>query len=114
MGGLIRLWDESKLLFDLRDRTIVIIRGCQEIGPIKKLVECHDILDMTIDIQKRFPTEFPDTPEYDVGAMNRLKHLTSEIFVWYSPTLPQPDFEIYSLGVHRLIHSFEFQSIGKS
>ncbi len=109
MGNLIQLWNEQKLLFDLRDNTITIIRGCPEIGPIKKLVECHDILDITIDIQKRFPREFPDTPEYDVGAINRLKHLTGEIFVWWGPILPQPDYEIYSLGVRRLVRSFSNQ-----
>jgi hypothetical protein len=109
MGNLIQLWNEQKLLFDLRDSTIIIIRGLAEIKPIKKMVECHDILDLTIDIQKRFPHEFPDCPEYDAGAINRLRHLTGEIFIFWNPILPQPDFEVYQLGVKKLVRSFSNQ-----
>lgn len=96
---VVRLTNESDLLADLRANTILLINSCQRFEPIKKLVECHEILDLTLGINKKFPRIGPHVPpECDEGALLQLRTLTLELSSFYSSWLPKPDFSPNYVG----------------
>jgi len=106
MALLIQLFDEKTLLTTLQSDTLEIIRDCKSIDPIKKLVECHEILRLTQDIQERFPRVMPEPPTCDEAALLHLKNLTQEIFVFYHPELPRPTFDTYTIKIKQLLWTF--------
>ena len=90
---LIRLGTETELLEGLKIRTLGLIRACPEIAVVKKFVECHDILDLTLSIHQRFPPkDLRRPPECDESALLRLKTVTQELNVMHSRWLPAPEF----------------------
>lgn len=106
MTQLVKLYDERSLLVDLQGRTLSMVHGCTAMDPVKKFVECYDILDLTLSIRDRFPTEFPTLPVCDEDSLLHLKHLTRELLVYHGPYLPHPDFEIYTNRVEILLRIF--------
>lgn len=106
MAQLVKLWDEKELLIHLQSDTIVLIRDCKSIEPIKKFVECYDILKLTWSIQDKFPTEWPDTPECDEMALLQLKVLTQQLTTCHWPELPHPGFDVYSTKIIKLLRIF--------
>lgn len=107
MAQLIKLWDEKDLLIKLRSDTLIIVQNCQSIPPIKKLIECHDILDLSIQIIEQFPTQKEDgIPVGDSDALLQLKRLVQEIFVYYPTDVPRPAFDTYEMKVKTLLRIF--------
>lgn len=108
--GVIRLFDEKQLIYGLQGQTIEMIRGCIAVPPVRKFIECYDILDLTRDIYERFPTETLEMPVCDQGALLRLRTLTGELMVFHGPEIPQPDFFHYRSDVLKLLRCFGIPS----
>lgn len=106
MARLVKLFNEKQLLLNLQADTLILIRDCRSIEPIKKFVECHEILKLTWDIQERFPKVWPEPPECDEHALLHLRFLTQELFVGFSPELPRPGFDLYDKNVRILLRVF--------
>lgn len=106
MAELIKLWDELDLIKKLRKDTLLIVQNCQSIPPIKKLVECHDILDLTETIVKSFPTTPPEPPVCDEAALMHLRRLISEINLFYPKEIPQPHFLNFEMKILTLLRIF--------
>jgi hypothetical protein len=102
-----KLWDEKTLIVGLETDTLKMIRSCPEIDPVKKFLEIHEILHMTLLIQEKFPKIWPDLPECDEGALMHLKTLSHEIYVSFWPVLPQPDYDQYAGRLRTLLRVFQ-------
>ena len=92
---VLHLEREKRLLIELKDDTIRIIKSCNDVEPIKKLVLCHEILDLTLDIKERFKKIEGLPPPCDEDALKSLKKTTLELRVFYWHLLPIPDFSPY-------------------
>jgi hypothetical protein len=103
---LVKLFDEKHLLGLLKADSMGLIRACFDIGAIKKLVQCHDILDLTLEVQERFPKKFPEPPECDQDALLYLKQITQEINVWHGKEVPRPHFDLFDINVRKLLRVF--------
>jgi len=99
-----KLYDEGTLVTALQTETIFLIQNCPEIPPIKKLVECHDILKLTFEIYTKYPA---DPPACDEGALIYLKNLTRELSVYHWAILPKPEFPSYRDKILRLLTVFQ-------
>ena len=106
MAQLVKLWDELDLLDKLRQDTLLIIQNCQSVQPVKKLVECHEILDLTHTIILKFPVTPPDAPICDADALLHMKRLVQEINVFYPKDVPRPKFDTYQIKVQTLLRIF--------
>lgn len=104
---VLKLYDENRALTELKTDTIKLIRGCQIIEPIKKLVESHDILELTLEINQKFPTTPPDLPVCDEGALIHLKMVIRELFVYHRLDLPNPEFYHYCEKILRLLNWYQ-------
>ena len=106
MAHIVKLWDEKDILQRLKADTVLIVQNCKTIPPMKKLIECHDILEMTIAIQNSFQVTFPDPLICDEGALLHLKFLVQEISIYYPREIPQPHFQNYAMKVSTLLRIF--------
>jgi hypothetical protein len=106
MAQIVKLMDEKTILKDLKQDTMGLIRSCYKVEPVKKFVECYDILDLTLQIQEMYPTQFPKIPECDPSALLHLRTLTQELLVFYWIDLPHPDFGKYTIKVQSLLRLF--------
>jgi len=100
---IVRLYPEGILLRELSNDTVGLIRSCREIKPVKKLVECHDILELTLDISRRFPTLPPTDPMCDEAALLQLRNLTRELYITHRFDLPSYNLELYVDKVVKLL-----------
>jgi hypothetical protein len=101
---LVRLGHEKQLLVELKGDTLRIIRSCDDAEPIRRLLTCHDIISLTLDINGRFPKKEESPLICDVDALRDLRKITSELFVYYGSKLPMPDFSpFYITKVDRLL-----------
>lgn len=80
--GLIKLFDESSLMAELTDKTIVLIKATSVIPAIKRLVTAYDILSLNLEIEKKF-REFRDGPPWDIHALQDLSMIRRELLVYY-------------------------------
>jgi hypothetical protein len=101
--GIVKLYNENKLIADLQQDTIWMIKHCDTVDPVKKLVTCFDILKLTLDIGNKFPSIVPRMPECDEGALSHLLTLTRELTVYHHKELPNPDFIKYTHKIKRLL-----------
>ena len=106
MTDLVKLWDEKALLVKLKQDTLFLIQNATSMEPIKKLVQCYDILDLTLAIQHHFPTVWPELPECDPDALLQLRILTREIFIYHRADVP-PEFDLYTFKVKQLLRIFQ-------
>jgi hypothetical protein len=106
MSRLVKLFDEKQLLVSLQADALILIRDCNSIEPIKKFVECYDILKLTWTIQEKFPREHPNAPECDEPALMHLKRITQELFVFHGQEVPRPGFDSFDLQIRRLLMVF--------
>jgi len=106
MARLVKLYDEKQLLLVLQADTLVLIQGCRTIEPVKRLVTCHEVLQLTFDIQLKYPREAPADLECDEGALLHLKTLTQELCVSYRMELPNPGFDSFSANIRKLLRVF--------
>lgn len=106
MSPIVKLFDEKLLLKSLQSDSLVIIRSCNTIDPIKILIECHDILKLTLDIQNKYPSEFPELPVFDEDALLYLKFLVKELSRKFHTEMPQPIFFKFNQDMLRLLIAF--------
>jgi hypothetical protein len=106
MTNIVRLFDEKNLLITLQQDTLGLIHGCSSVQPVKKFVECYEILHLTWDIQQKFPSIWPAIPECDAGALLHLKTLTRELLIFHGPEIPHPDFDFYTIKINNLLRIF--------
>lgn len=88
MTRLIKLWDEKDLIIRLQGDTLILIHAARSIQPVKKLVEASEILDMTLWLNQKYPTEPPDLPVGDEGALLRLREISFELSVYHRQDIP--------------------------
>ena len=112
MARLVKIFDEKQLLVNLQADTLILIRDCQTIQPIKIFVQCHDILRLTWDIQLKYPREYPEDPECDETALLYLRVLTQELFIGHGAELPKPGFDHYEQNIRRLLRVFRVPKKG--
>lgn len=105
MAQLVKLFNEKQLLVDLQAESLILIRTCNSIEPIKRFVQCYDILRLTWDIQEKHPKVWPDL-ECDEAALLYLRTLTRELIIGYGPELPRPGFDSFDTNVRRLLRVF--------
>jgi tripartite-type tricarboxylate transporter receptor subunit TctC len=74
---------------------------------MRLLISSYEILDLTLDIQQRFPRVWPDLPECDEAALLELLTFTRELYVFWRLQMPQPDFDRYSQEVKVLLNLFQ-------
>jgi hypothetical protein len=77
---VVRLFDETKLLGDLQNRTINLIHATTVIAAIKKLITAHEIITLNLDIQKTF--EFNESI-WDFAALKDLNHTRIELLLFH-------------------------------
>jgi hypothetical protein len=97
------MWDERTLITRLQVETLKLIHATQSLLPIKRLVEAAEILDLTRDINDRFPVQPPDLPICDEGALIRLDNICSELYVCYRQELPIDMLVLYNNNVRTLL-----------
>jgi len=103
MMNVLKLHDEVRIISDLKIKAFGLIAFCEEIKPVKILVESHDILELSLNIANKFPPAEPGLFEYDESAMFQLRNLTKELVVFYHEQLPKPEFPEYKNGIYRLL-----------
>lgn len=111
--GLVKLHDEKLLLTELKTETVRLIHVCQHVDPIKKLIECHDILKLTFEINEKFPVLPPAPPQCDEPALLHLKMLTRELFVYHRLDFRPPSvFLNYTDKILRLLMVYQIPRKG--
>lgn len=103
MTRIIKLWDERDLICRLKNDTLLLIHASKTIQPIKKLVEASDILDLTLSINERFPTNPPDLPICDEAALLRLKQISAELYVYHRQEVPPDHLILFDDKVRTLL-----------
>lgn len=112
MARIVKLWDEVDLLVKLKTDTLIIIQHCHSIPPVKKLVEAHDILDLSLEIIQKFPVQPPEPATCDEAALLHLDRLIKEVSIYYPQDIPQPKFEIYGMKIKTLLRIFNLPKGG--
>ena len=77
-----RLYDEVAIMRGLKTSTFALIRYTDEIKPIKKLIEVHDIIDLNLVVQQQFQ-DYKDAPIWDIPALKDLNRLRCELMVYH-------------------------------
>ena len=80
MTRVIKLRDEVGLITELARDTVDLIHRTDRIKAIKKLVEAHEILTLSLEIERRFP-EFKDSPPWDQAALRDLDGIRIELML---------------------------------
>lgn len=82
---VIKIHDEQTLMEDLVCDTFALIRKADNLKPIKKLIEIHDILNINIKILQRFrKADFTfDDVWVDVPTIKYLNHLRCALMVYH-------------------------------
>ncbi len=104
--SIIRLRDEKDLIIRLKRDTLTLIHVSPQIEPIKKLVEASEILDLTLDINQRFPTTPPDIPIGDEPALMRLRQIGIELYLFHRQEIPAQHLELYADKITALLALF--------
>ena len=81
--NVVKLRDEVPLIQELSDDTLRLIYATTVMQAIKKLVSAHDILSLSLDIAKKFRSEFLYDPVIDKSAMQDLVTIRRELVVYH-------------------------------
>ena len=82
MSQVVKLFDEIVLMGDLKKKTIELIHATINIDAIKKLVIVYDIVDLNLEIEKRFK-EYEENPPWDIAALRDLNKIRIELVLFY-------------------------------
>lgn len=92
---VISFHQEIKLLEDLIDDTILLIHHTEVVSAIKKLVSAHDILELTLKLERDFE-EYKHQPPWDESASQELDIIRSDLLVQhansFTPTVLLPRY----------------------
>lgn len=108
MGGseqqVVKLFDEVRMMHELRSDTLSLIHSTTSIKPIKKLVEVHDILDITLMIEAHF-SDYRDNPPWDVSLLRDMNSIRAELIVFHRPEFnPVSRLDTFSAKMLSLFH----------
>ena len=82
MQNIVKLFDEVALLGTLKTKTIDLIHSTINMNAIKKLIVIYDIVDLNLEIEKRFK-DYQDNPPWDISALRELNKIRIELIVFY-------------------------------
>lgn len=85
MQQIFKIRDEKSLMEDLVKDTFSLIRKANNLTPIKKLIEVHDILSININILQRFKNANCSFEEIwlDVPTIKYLNNLRCTLMVYH-------------------------------
>ena len=93
--GVLKLRDEVGLMSELAQDTMTMIHATSDIKPIKRLVEAHDIIQVSLDIEKTFP-EFKGFPPWEKSAMRDLNSIRIDLMLhWIEAFTPKSLVQYY-------------------
>lgn len=96
--------NEYELMEQLLGDTTTLIHCTKTISAIKRLVTAYDILNMNLEIDKKFSKSVEYT--WDLGSFKDLKLIRSELIIYNSRDF-NPDVKLkrYSKDVNRLLNT---------
>jgi len=105
MGRVVKLFDDRELLSSLAKETVSIIHLTDEIPAIKKLLEVHHILSLSLELLEAFPDQF--SPFYwHLPAINDLERLNRELLTYHRAHFkPVSRFDEFSAQLAKLVRS---------
>jgi hypothetical protein len=74
---------EIKLLEDLISETICLIHHTKVVNAIKKLVDAHDILDLTLRIEQNY-IEYNHQPPWDTSTSKELDFIRCDLIAHHA------------------------------
>ena len=97
---VIRLFDGPEVLNALSNDTLQILHATSVVPAIKKLITVHDILEMSLTIQKVSNID----PPWDFGALLELSRTRRELVVYHrSDFCPVWQFDNFSSKLQRML-----------
>jgi uncharacterized protein (DUF1778 family) len=104
---IVRLFDEVALMADLQKSTLDLMHATSLFKAIKKLVEAYEIIDLNLEIEKRFTTQLDDPP-WDLDALGELSKIRRELVIYYRPDFhPTILLDKYSSKMHSLFYRIQ-------
>ena len=101
--NVVKLHDENTLLKDLRDDSINLIHATRAIDAIKLLVDAHSILNLNLDIRRRWLSE--DHPVWDTAALSDLRKINATLYLTYRIDFnPLEIIDLYYWKMKKLFH----------
>lgn len=96
--------NESELMEQLLSDTTSLIRCTEVISAIKRLVTAYEILNMNLEIDRKFSKSVEYT--WDLGSFKDLKLIRSELIVYNSRDF-NPDFRLkkYGKDINKLLNT---------
>jgi len=79
---VVKLFDEVLLMGKLKAKTIDLIHATMNMLAIKKLVSVYDIVDLNLEIEKKF-NEYKDNPPWDIPALRDLNKIRIELILFH-------------------------------
>lgn len=104
---VIKMYDEHSLLKDLIRDTFELIQRADNVDPIKKLIEIHDILHLNMSILQKFSKSELSFDEVwvDVPTLKYLNHLRCTLMVYHHTEFSSiQDLIVYNRALCRFIH----------
>lgn len=102
---VVKLFDEVALMNELLCDTVQLIHATSLVRAIKILVTIHEIIDLNLEVQKRF-MELKDEPVWDISALQDLKMMRRELNVYHKVDFdPTKLLEIYTKKMGALFHA---------
>lgn len=100
---LISLHNEVKVISELVSDTIVLIHHTFVINAIKKLVSVHDILDLTLSIEKKHE-EYKCQPPWTLATSKSLDKIRASLITDHSDSFKPPELLTkYYLKIGKLL-----------
>lgn len=80
--NVVRLHNEVNMMHNLNNYTLDLIHATRRINPIKLLINAHDIINLNLEVEKRFD-DYKDFPPWDISALKDLTRIRRELFVYH-------------------------------
>jgi len=85
-NNMLSLYDPFERVATLQEETLGLVRISDEIVSIKRLVECHEILEMILLINKKFNIPAGSILETDVDALESLRMNAGQVYLYGDPS----------------------------
>lgn len=79
---ILKMFDEVEILKELKDDTITLIHSTSSIKPIKKLIEVHELIDLSLVIESSF-SDYKDSPPLSPTLLKDMNSLRAELVVFH-------------------------------
>jgi len=80
--SVLQLHDEVALMTELCSNTVTLIHATTKIQAIKLLVTAHDIIELNLEIEKKFQP-YKEHPPWDVCTLKELNSVRTQLLVFY-------------------------------